>query len=131
MNNILRTRAYFAIPASAVAALLLISGAAAQNAPPLKIEWTLAKTEKPLEREATIVVTEPNGSAVVGANIEVSVDMPSMPMMHHVPKAKAEPTAQPGRYKVRFTLEMPGEWAARIQVTQPRAGRVIKRFMVD
>jgi uncharacterized GH25 family protein len=103
----------------------------AQTAGPLLVEWTLEKTGKPLEREARLTVIDKQGQPVSGASIEVNVDMPSMPMMHKVPKAIAEPAGQPGLYKTRFTLEMAGEWAAQIEVRSPVRTKVIKKFNVD
>ena len=107
------------------------SSVLAQAAVPLTVEWTLEKTKKPLEREAMLTVTNAQGQPVSGAIIEVNVDMPSMPMMHKVPKAIAEPAGAPGRYKTRFTLEMAGEWAAQIEVKSPGRTKVIKKFNVD
>ena len=57
--------------------------------------------------------------------------MPSMPMMHKVPRAIAAPAGEPGRYKTRFTLEMAGEWAAQIEVKGPMRTKVVKKFNVD
>ena len=108
-----------------------LTPALAQAAGPLSVEWTLEKTRKPLEREAVLTVTNAQGQPVSGASIEVNVDMPSMPMMHKVPKAIAEPAGEPGRYKTRFTLEMAGEWAAQIEVIGPVRTKVIRKFNVD
>lgn len=115
---------------SIVSTTWMTAQAIAQSAGPLSVEWTLTKTSKPLEREATITVTQ-QGQPVSGASIEVNVDMPSMPMMHKVPKAIAEPAGEPGRYKTRFTLEMKGEWAAQVEVTKPVRTKVVKKFNVD
>ena len=108
----------------------LLPAAVLAAGPPL-VEWSLEKTGKRLEREATLTVTDGQGQPLSGAVIEVNVDMPSMPMMHKVPKAVAAPTGEPGRYKVRFTLEMAGEWAAQIEVKGPERIKVIKKFNVD
>lgn len=122
----------------ALAALVLcstgsptFSQAVAQVAAPLTVEWTLEKTKKALEREATLTVANAQGQPVSGATIEVNVDMPSMPMMHRVPKVTAEPAGEPGRYKARFTVEMVGEWAAHIEVKGPVSAKVIKKFNVN
>ena len=115
----------------AFAAWLLTTPSFAQSAGPLSVEWTLAKTQKPLEREALITVTNAQGQPVSGASIEVNVDMPSMPMMHKVPKAVAEPAGEPGRYKTRFTLEMAGEWAAQLEVKNSVRTKVVKKFNID
>jgi hypothetical protein len=109
----------------------LSSPAVAQSAGPLSVEWTLERTRKPLEREALLTVTNAQGQPVSGARIEVNVDMPSMPMMHKVPKAVAESAGEPGLYKTRFTLEMAGEWAAQIEVKGPVRTKVVKKFNVD
>jgi hypothetical protein len=107
------------------------SQALAQAAAPVTVEWTLEKTKKALEREATLTVANGQGQPVSGATIEVNVDMPSMPMMHKVPKVTAEPAGEPGRYKARFTVEMAGAWAAQIEVKGPVRAKVIKKFNVD
>lgn len=107
------------------------SQALAQAAAPVTVEWTLEKTKKALEREATLTIANGQGQPVSGATIEVNVDMPSMPMMHKVPKVTAEPAGEPGRYKARFTVEMAGAWAAQIEVKGPVRAKVIKKFNVD
>ena len=107
------------------------SQALAQAAAPVTVEWTLEKTKKALEREATLTVANGQGQPVSGVTIEVNVDMPSMPMMHKVPKVIAEPAGEPGRYKARFTVEMAGAWAAQIEVKGAVRAKVIKKFNVD
>ena len=113
-----------------VSAVWLLAPALAQSEP-LSVGRTLAKTGKRLEREALISVTNAQGQPVSDASIEVKVDMPSMPMMHAVPKATATPAGQPGQYKAKFTLEMAGEWAAQIEVTKPVRTKVVKKFNAD
>jgi hypothetical protein len=121
-----------------VTATLLILGAlsgasvaAEQNERASSLEWLLSRTTKPLEREALITAKDAEGRPIVGARIEVSVEMPSMPMMHKVPVSVAEPTAEPGTYRTRFTLEMAGEWAAQIEMKQPHRVKIIKKFKAD
>lgn len=120
-----------AVALVALVSLISVMSSAQAIAQPLSIEWTLTGTKKPLEREALITVKDQKGQPVSDAAIEVNVDMPSMPMMHAVPKAIAKPAGEPGRYKTNFTLEMPGEWAARIEVTKPVRVKVIKKFNVE
>jgi hypothetical protein len=110
---------------------LFVPTAAQQTQNNHPIDWSLAKTDKPLEREALITVKDPHGQPVLGARIEVTVDMPSMPMMHKVPMVVAEPAAEPGTYQARFTLEMAGEWVAQIEMKQPQRAKIVKRFKVD
>jgi len=95
------------------------------------VEWTLEKTGKPFEREAWLTVINGRGQPVSGAVVEVNVDMPSMPMMHKVPKAIADPAGEPGRYKTKFTVEMAGDWAAQIEVKGPVRAKVVKKFNID
>jgi hypothetical protein len=95
------------------------------------LEWLLTRTTKPLEREALITAKDAEGRPIVGASIEVSVDMPSMPMMHNVRKSVAEPTEEPGTYRTRFTLEMAGEWTGQIEMKQPHHVKIVERFKVD
>jgi hypothetical protein len=100
---------------------------AAQKRSSITVDWRIAATGKPLEREATIT----QGRRIENGEIEISVDMPSMPMMHRIPKIIARPTGEQVEYTARFTLEMAGDWAAQIDVNQPQRTRVIKRFKVD
>jgi YtkA-like len=109
----------------------VLSGVQAQQKPPITVEWQVAATGKPLEREATITLTDAHGKPVENGQIEITVDMPSMPMTHRIPKIVARPTNERGQYTARFTLEMAGEWAAQIAVIRPQRTRVIKRFKVD
>ena len=78
-----------------------------------------------------ITLKDSEGKPVSEAEVEIMVDMPSMPMMHQVPKALAEPAAQPGTYRTRFTLEMAGEWAAHIEIKKPVRTRAVKKFVAD
>lgn len=114
-----------------LAMALVVSDVQAQQKPPITVEWRVAATGKPLEREATITLTDAHGKPIENAELEITVDMPSMPMMHRIPKIIARPATEQGQYTVRFTLEMAGEWAAQIQVMRPQRMRVIKRFKVD
>jgi hypothetical protein len=123
---------------SSIVAVLFLLGtcaagpAVAQDAAskPLSVEWTLTKGAKPLEREALLTVTNASGQPVSGVSIKINVDMPSMPMMHRVPTAIAEPAGESGRYKARFTVEMPGEWAAQIEISEPVRTKIVKKFNV-
>jgi hypothetical protein len=129
------TRSFLRLGESVVAALAVIALAVsivhAQQKRPIIVEWRVAATGKPLEREATITLIDAHGKPIDNAQIEITVDMPSMPMMHRIPKIIARPASEQGQYTVRFTLEMAGEWAAQIEVMRPQRTRVIKRFKVD
>lgn len=95
------------------------------------IDWTLNKTGVPLEREAVIVVSDTSGKPLTGAEIDIVLDMPSMPGAHRMPPVRAIPTAQPGSYSARFTLEMAGEWSARIEMKSPQLLKLSRKFRAD
>jgi len=85
-----------------------------------------------LERRFVITLKDAQtGNPIQGAAIDVNLDMPSMPMLHRVPKAKAEATGTPGQYATTVSLEMAGEWAARVVVEKPSRATFIHRFSVD
>lgn len=119
------------VAAAAIAFSSAVWTSAQALAQVVKVEWTLEKTGKPLEREARLTVMDSQGQPVSGAVVEVNVDMPSMPMMHKVPKALADPAGEPGRYKTRFTVEMAGAWVAQIEVKGAVRAKVVKKFNVD
>jgi hypothetical protein len=89
-------------------------------------------TGKPLARRLVITLKDAQtGDPIQGAAIDVNVEMPSMPMLHRVPKTKAEATGTPGQYATTVTLEMAGEWAARVAIEKPSRATFIHRFSVD
>jgi YtkA-like len=110
---------------------LSVSAVHAQQRPPITVDWRLATTGKPLEREATIRLSDVHGKPIENGHIEITVDMPSMPMMHRIPKIVARPADEPGRYSARFTLEMAGEWVAQIEVKRPQRARLVEKFTVN
>ncbi|MBM3580826.1 MAG: FixH family protein [Alphaproteobacteria bacterium] len=102
--------------------------ASAQNL--LELTFRAQPTNKPLERKLMIVLKD-GGKPVSDAIVEIDVDMPSMPMMHRVPKTKAMPSGAPGEYSANIILEMPGEWAARVAVDKPRRTTAVYKFQVE
>lgn len=106
-------------------------GEALQGSPTIALNWTVQSTPHRLEKTALIELTDAAGKPVEGAEIEVGFDMPSMPMMHAIPNAIAEPGEQPGQYKIRFRLEMAGVWAAKITVKRPNPFSIMRRFKVE
>ena len=111
-------------------AFLICAVAPASAQSSMELNFQAQPTGRPLERKLLIVLKD-GGKPVTDAKVEVDVDMPSMPMMHRVPKAKAAPSGSPGEYSANVTLEMPGEWAARIVVDKPRQTTVVHKFRVD
>lgn len=72
----------------------------------------------------TIEVTaRKSGEPVVAESLSVKADMPSMPMAHNIPPARAMPMGDmPGHYMATLELEMHGEWALAIEVNGKTAG---------
>jgi hypothetical protein len=99
--------------------------------PAMKIDWVLKPTNKSLEREALITISDRIGKPVSNAKVTISLDMPSMPGAHHVPPVPATATGSPGRYTALLQLEMAGDWTARIEMSAPQRLKVHKKFNVD
>jgi len=101
----------------AKAALLLIVLALpllAQAQTP-KAELRCTSTGEDFVYDCVIVLTR-DGRPLVGAEVTVGADMPSMPMAHSVRPARARPGTKPGEYKARLDLEMLGEWAIKLRL---------------
>ena len=116
----------------ALATLLIAAplAAAAQGAV-LRLEWQVLSATKPLERELVVTLKDARGSPVEGAQVDIEVDMPSMPMMHRVPVARAKPTGAPGRYSAKVEMEMAGEWAAKVSVAAPYKASWVRKFRLE
>ena len=85
-----------------------------------------------LHYDCTIRLTDARGQTpLAGAKLAVGADMPSMPMAHNIRPVEAAPTADPGVYEVRLKLEMHGDWALRIDVSEPLRDRVIVPLRFD
>jgi len=104
--------------------------AAAQSSAGPAIAFEARPTGVAMERHLVITLTDA-GRPVSDATVEVTVDMPSMPMIHRVPKSRAVPTGKPGQYAAKVTLEHAGEWAARIVVDKPRRATFVEKFQAD
>jgi hypothetical protein len=79
-----------------------------------------------LEYRCEINLFESQSSEPVeDAEFVVRADMPSMPMAHNVPPAPARALDAPGLYEAVFELEMYGEWALRLEISEPRRDIVV------
>ena len=65
---------------------------------------------------------------VVGADLSLGADMPSMPMAHNVKPVKAKPAQTPGQYTARIELEMYGEWALKLNVRSPVRDVIVRKI---
>ncbi|MBB4261360.1 FixH family protein [Bradyrhizobium sp. CIR3A] len=113
---------------AAVAAFLVWSDQAKAE---MLVGWALSKSGMRFEYEALIRLKDSGGTPVNGARIEIDIDMPSMPMMHKIPRVTAVPGQEPGVYHANFKVEMAGAWAARIEVDGSVRASVVKRFKVE
>lgn len=113
----------------ALVAGLAAAALAAGPAHRVDVEVTPARAES-LERTLTITIADSKGVPVSGAVVDVTVDMPSMPMAHRVPRARAAAGPAAGSYVVRIAFEMRGEWAARVDVAEPTRLSVVRKVMI-
>lgn len=60
-----------------------------------------------------------SGAPVDGAVFSVQPVMPSMPMAHNIRPVAAEPAAEPGSYRARLKLDMPGTWNLKLLMSKP------------
>jgi hypothetical protein len=104
--------------------------AAAQSSAGPTIAFEAHPTGVALERNLVITLTDA-GRPVSDATVEVTIDMPSMPMIHRIPKSRAVPTGKPGQYAAKVTLEMAGEWTARIVIDKPKRTTFVEKFQAD
>ena len=103
--------------------------AAAQQAPRPRVDLGCEPTEVSFTYLCTLVIADPTGKPVEGAQVTLSADMPSMPMAHNVAPVKAQPVpGQAGSYQGRLVLEMTGEWVVRLRFDAPRPDIVVRKL---
>lgn len=71
------------------------------------------------------------GEPLTGAQVTVGADMPSMPMTHQVKPVKAKPTKTLGEYRARLDLEMGGEWAVKLRLSDPVRDQLVLHYEFD
>lgn len=81
--------------------------------------------------DCTVRLRTPDGKPLSGAAVTLGATMPSMPMAHTVKPVKALPTAAPGEYRGRLTLEMSGAWAIEIDLAGPVRDRVVRVLQAE
>jgi hypothetical protein len=85
--------------------------------------------EQALTYDCTIALRgRKSGEPIVDAEFKVGADMPSMPGAHSVRPVPTEAQSLPGTYRVRLQLEMSGEWALKLDFTEPDRDRVVKKL---
>ena len=80
--------------------------------------------------DCTIRLTK-GDAPLVGVQVTVGADMPSMPMAHNVKPVKAKPGAKPGEYEARLDLEMTGEWAVKLRLAGAVRDQLILHYEFD
>jgi hypothetical protein len=97
-----------------------------------KAEVSCSATAKPLEYDCTIKLSDQrSGEALIGVEVTVGADMPSMPMAHNVKPAKAMPGNEPGTYRAHIKLEMHGDWAVKVDLVGPVRDRIVKSMRFE
>ena len=92
-------------------------------------EITCEPTERRLVYDCHVMLTgRRSGEPIAGAEFTVGADMPSMPGAHNVKPVPAIPHDTPGLYGARIHLEMPGDWAIRLDFTKPERDRVVRKL---
>lgn len=69
-----------------------------------------------------------SGAPLDGAVFSVRPDMPSMPMAHNIRPVAAEPAGEPGSYRARLKLDMPGIWNLKLQMSTPVRDELVHRM---
>ena len=69
-----------------------------------------------------------SGTPIADAEFTIGADMPSMPGAHNIRPVPAEPHGTPGTYRARITLDMPGEWALKLDFTKPNRDRLVEKL---
>ena len=115
--------------ASACALLAVLSLASAAAAGErVMAEVNCQATDVELVYDCTIVLSgKKSGQPLVGAELVVKADMPTMAMAHNVRPVTATPGKMPGHYFATLELEMHGEWALTLDVSGPTRDRVIRK----
>jgi hypothetical protein len=111
------------------ASICMLAASAQAQSPRDRVDLACQPTTTPLIYQSTESVADAAGKPVMGVDLTMSADMPSMPMAHNVKPAKAQPvTGKPGMYESRIELEMLGEWAVKLQFKAPRPDVVVRKL---
>lgn len=78
--------------------------------------------------EILITITDKAGEPVTGAQVELDMTMPAMPMPPNRPEAVEK---APGQYATPVTFTMAGEWQAHIAVTTSQGEEISVSFDME
>lgn len=100
--------------------VLALGGCGSPAASPVKAQVACAQEKGWLRYRCTVTLSDrQTGKPIEGANVVLSADMPSMPLVHSVPPTPATAGSAPGAYEGVLQLEMAGRWVIGIRVTGP------------
>lgn len=100
--------------------VLALGGCGSPAASPVKAQVACAQERGWLRYRCTVTLSDrQTGKPIEGANVVLTADMPSMPLVHSVPPAPATAGSAAGAYEGFLQLEMAGRWVIGIRVTGP------------
>lgn len=106
---------------------LLICLATPAMADRITASATCVPGDAALHYRCDIALSE-SGAALSDAAFTVKPDMPSMPMAHNIAPVDAVETETPGRYVVDLHLDMLGDWALTLDLSEPRRDRLVLTY---
>jgi hypothetical protein len=119
------------IPTFFAISTMLVLSSAASAGERAKADVDCRATGEKLVYDCMIMLMNKNsGDPILGANILVKANMPSMPMAHNAPPVTAKAMGKPGNYHARLKLEMQGEWALTIDISGPLRDRLVKKLQL-
>lgn len=114
-----------------LAAWLCCTSALAQPAPAAELELSLRPAQgSDWTRDVVLRLRDAAGAPLRQGVVEVTADMPSMPMAHRLPRVRASATGEPGVYVARLPFEMAGEWAVKVDILAPVAHTAVRRVTI-
>lgn len=106
------------IPARCLLSAALFAAALPASAQRAQAALDCKPAQQDLVYDCTLRLARRDGTPLpTGVQVSIGADMPSMPMAHNVRPVAAEPTAKPGEYSARLTLEMHGQWAIKLRLS--------------
>lgn len=113
-------RRHIALDVSLSLAWFVVLSCASAHAGSIKADIQCKPDKQPLVFDCLIQLRDgQSGQAVTGAEMMITADMPSMPMVHHVTPVAAHASGTPGTYRASIALEMEGVWTLTLKISKP------------
>jgi hypothetical protein len=90
-----------------------------------------ASADGGLVRDVYVNLKDIHGMPILAAELNVTADMPSMPMAHQIRKVVGRPLKDAGAYVAKIPFEMRGEWAIKIEVVKPLPKTIVRKVIVN